>query len=371
MQHDAEIAGYLFEHARDIILVIDAGHGAILDCNAAAETAYGYPRAELLQRTIFELRVEPPRSVSEQMRLADTAGLQFETVHRCKDGRTFPVEVSSSGGTFAGCRCLFSIIRDITERKRLEVEREALLASSQNALALREEFLMIASHELRTPVTNLSLQIQQLCRLIDRRAVRAHLRVVSEAVLHEANRLSSLIDTLLDAQRSKGQLTLELDDVDLSELVRDVIMRLRVRADQVGSKVVVDVPPIRGRWDRVRIDQVVTNLMLNALKYGRGRPVRVVADEDGPLVRLEVIDQGIGVKREDFERIFDKFERAMPTHYGGLGLGLFITRQIVEAHHGEVAVVSVPGVGSTFRVTLPRVAPAAVVSARPTAAAEL
>ena len=117
---------------------------------------------------------------------------------------------------------------------------------------------------------------------------------------------------------------------------------------------VIDVPPIRGRWDRLRIDQVVTNLMLNALKYGRGRPVRVAAGEDGALVRLEVRDQGIGVASEDVQRIWGKFERAVPAHYGGIGLGLFIARQIVEAHQGHVDCESVPGVGSTFRVMLPR-----------------
>jgi signal transduction histidine kinase len=103
----------------------------------------------------------------------------------------------------------------------------------------------------------------------------------------------------------------------------------------------------------MRIDQVVTNLMLNALKYGRGRPIKVAAGEHGPLVRLEVSDQGIGVANEDVHRIWGKFERAVPAHYGGLGLGLFIARQIVEAHHGQVDLESVPGVGSTFRVMLP------------------
>jgi signal transduction histidine kinase len=103
----------------------------------------------------------------------------------------------------------------------------------------------------------------------------------------------------------------------------------------------------------MRIDQVVTNLVLNALKYGRGRPIKVVASEQGSVVRIEVSDQGIGVSMEDVQRIWGKFERAVPAHYGGLGLGLFIARQIVEAHQGQVDVESVPGVGSTFRVMLP------------------
>lgn len=355
MQHDPEITSYVFEHAQDVILVIDADDGRILDANGAAEVAYGYTRPELLALVIFDLRVESCPGVSQQMRLANVDGLLFETVHRRRDGSTFPVEVSSRGDLMPGHRCLFSIVRDITERKRFEAEREELLLATQRALQLRDDFLMVASHELRAPITNVSLQLQQLNRQVERGAPRAQLRVMTDAAFHEMNRLTTLIDALLDAQQAKGQLALDLGDVDLSELVLDVTNRLRTRADQAGSEIVIDVPSIRGRWDRLRIDQVVTNLLLNALKYGRGRPVRVVAGEDGALIRLEVRDHGIGVASEDVQRIWGKFERAVPAHYGGLGLGLFIARQIVEAHHGHVDCESVPGEGSTFRVMLPRV----------------
>ena len=354
MNHDPEITSYLFEHARDIILVVDVDDGTIVDANHAAEVAYGYTRAELLSKRIFELRDGPIGDVEEQIHLADVGGILFETTHRRADGSTFPVEVSSRGDTMTNRRRLFSIIRDITERKRFEAEREELLAATQRALQLRDDFLMIASHELRAPVTNVSLQLQQISRQIDRRAPRAQLRVMSDAAFHETGRLTSLIDALLDAQQAKGRLALELCEVDLAELVHDVAERLRGRADQAGSELQIDVPAIHGRWDRLRIDQVVTNLLLNAFKYGRGRPVRIVAAEQDARVRLEVTDQGIGVSREDVERIWGKFERAVPAHYGGLGLGLFIARQIVEAHDGEVEVESVPGVGSTFRVVLPR-----------------
>ncbi len=354
MHHDPEITSYVFEHARDIILVIDADTGRIVDANGAAEVGYGYTREELLALRIFDLRVEPSPDVTQQMRVANVDGLLFETVHRRRDGSTFPVEVSSRGDLMPGQRCLFSIVRDITERKRFEAEREELLVATQRALQLRDDFLMVASHELRAPVTNVSLQLQQLNRQLDRGAPRAQIRVMADAACHEMNRLASLIDALLDAQQAKGQLALELGEVDLSELVHDVTNRLRTRADQAGSEMVIDVPSIRGNWDRLRIDQVVTNLVLNALKYGRGRPVRVAAGEYGALVRLEVRDQGIGVASEDVQRIWGKFERAVPAHYGGLGLGLFIARQIVEAHQGHVDCESVPGEGSTFAVMLPR-----------------
>ncbi len=354
MKHDPDITGYLFEHARDIILVIDAVTGAIVDANRAAEEAYQYAREELLSLTIFNLRVETSAPVSDQMRIANAEGLLFDTVHRRRDGSTFPVEVSSRGDLMSGRRYLFSIIRDVTERKRFETDREELLAATQRALTLRDDFLMIASHELRTPVTNVSLQLQHLARLIERGAPLESLSAVGDAALRESKRLSTLIDALLDAQVAKGQLALALGEVDLGELVHDVIERLRPRAEQVGSELVVDVATIRGQWDRLRLDQVLTNLLLNALKYGRGRPVHVRARIAGATAEIEIADEGIGVTSENTRRIFDKFERAVPAHYGGLGLGLFIARQIVEAHDGRVEVESTPGVGSTFRVTLHR-----------------
>lgn len=134
--HGAEIASYLFENARDIILVIDAPTGAILDVNRAAETAYGYSRDEFLQMAVFELRVEPAAYVSDQMAHAQSTGVQFETLHRRRDGSIFPVEVSSRGDVIGGRQCLFSIVRDITARKRLESERERSLEETQQALAV-------------------------------------------------------------------------------------------------------------------------------------------------------------------------------------------------------------------------------------------
>src|SRR5688572_17280852 len=105
------------DHVRDICLVIDAADGSLLDCNTAAVIGYGLPRAELLTRTVFDLRVEPPPSVTAQMRRADGEGILFETVHRRADGSTFPVEVSSHGETIDGRRVLISVVRDITERR--------------------------------------------------------------------------------------------------------------------------------------------------------------------------------------------------------------------------------------------------------------
>ncbi|MBA3502188.1 MAG: PAS domain-containing sensor histidine kinase [Myxococcota bacterium] len=353
MRHDSELATYLFEHARDVLLLIDAETGRIVDANRAAQDTYGYTHEDLTSRTIFDLRIEPPTAVSEQMRVANAAGILFEAIHRRANGTEFPVEVSSRGITLRGQRRLFSIVRDITERKRLETERDELLTTTQHALAFRDEFISIASHELRTPVTNVSLQLQQFMRLLDRGASRDELRVMADDALRETWRLSSLIASLLDAQVAKGGLHLERTTVDLGELLRDVTQRLRVRAEEVGTRMTVDVPSIVGHWDRLRIDQVVTNLLVNALKYGRGKPIDIVGRVGAAHATLEIVDRGIGVPASELERIFDKFERAVPSQYGGLGLGLFIARQIVHAHGGSLAVESTPGVGSTFRVSLP------------------
>ena len=111
---------------------------------------------------------------------------------------------------------------------------------------------------------------------------------------------------------------------------------------------------IRGLWDRMRIDQIVSNLISNALKYGAGRPVSISVWADVKDAHIEVRDRGIGIATDDARRIFDRFERAVPTGYGGLGLGLYIAQQAAEAHRGTISVTSAPGLGSTFRVTLPR-----------------
>jgi signal transduction histidine kinase len=144
--------------------------------------------------------------------------------------------------------------------------------------------------------------------------------------------------------------------MDLAEVVRDVISRFSVTASQAGCPVTLDArDDMRGSWDRLRVDQVVTNLLTNALKYGAGKPVHVSLSGDEAHVRVVVEDSGIGIAPEHLSRIFERFGRAVSErHYGGLGLGLYITRQIVESHGGEVHVHSTPGQGSRFEVALPR-----------------
>ncbi|HEY5951119.1 MAG TPA: PAS domain-containing sensor histidine kinase [Kofleriaceae bacterium] len=354
MTEHAEMTGYLFEYARDIILVIDPTTGALVDANLAAVAAYGYSRAELLGMNIFELRVALPAEVEQQMRVANREGVLFDTLHRRKDGSTLPVEVSSRGQDIGGRRLLFSIVRDASERKQFEQERESLLAATQRALALRDEFLMIAAHELRAPVTNFILQLEQLQRSLVRGASSEPMTRASALALRESRRLAALVDMLLGAQIDKTELALQLETFDLRDLANEVIERMRVQAHEMGSQITCELTRVHGRWDRLRIDQVLTNLLHNAVKYGRARPVFLCVRGTETRAIIEVVDEGVGVAQDDVPRILEKFERAMPASYGGLGLGLFIARQIVEAHHGEIVIESVPGKGSRVRVELPR-----------------
>jgi PAS domain S-box-containing protein len=330
----------LFEHVQDIVLMIDAATGQILDANHAAELAYRYPRHELLAHTIFDMRVENPVQVGEQMRTADSAGTLFETVHRRSDGSTFAVEVSSRGDELDGRRVLFSIIRDITARRELE--------------ELRDEFLVLASHELRTPVSNIGLRLQQLVRNGERGGTLERVLGDARLALEELRRLTHLVDTLLDAQVARGQIELVRSELDLGALVRAVAERLRGHAARLGSVLAIETTEVTGSWDRVRLEQVMTNLITNAVKYGAGKPVRVAVTTSDAEARIEVHDEGIGLDRRDIAKIFQKFGRASSTNYGGFGLGLYVVRKLVEAHGGVIEVSSTPGQGATFAVRLPR-----------------
>jgi len=171
----------------------------------------------------------------------------------------------------------------------------------------------------------------------------------------QADRLQRLINDLLDVSRiASGRLELEIDPVDLTQLALEVGARFQDEAVRMGSELsIVAHEPIIGHWDRNRLEQVITNLISNALKYGRGQPIRVSV-EAGACARLSVRDCGVGIAPEDPERIFDRFERASSSrNFGGIGLGLWIVKEITRALGGEVRVDSALGSGSTFTVELP------------------
>jgi PAS domain S-box-containing protein len=247
--------------------------------------------------------------------------------------------------------CVLSF-QDITSLKHVESE----LARSVRD---RDEFLAIASHELRTPLTSLTLQLHALVRHVRKGARRGldpeEVAAKIEPLQRGLTRLTKLVQNLLDISHLRsGRLVLEREEVDASKLVRDVVGRLREELAWAHCPIELRVRPgITGQWDALRLEQVVTNLITNAAKYGSGKPIEVTLEEEGGRARLTVRDHGIGIAAEDQARIFEPFERAVSTrHYGGFGLGLWIVRQIIESMGGTIRVESSPGEGSTFTVEL-------------------
>ena len=240
---------------------------------------------------------------------------------------------------------------DIDDHKRTE---EAL----QRAVVHRDDFLSVASHELRTPLTSLKLELANLGRVAERNegaVPPSRLAEKLEKIGGQADRLHRLINELLDVSRiSAGRLDLEIEDVDLARLALEVGTRFQDEALRVGSELtIVATASVIGQWDRSRLEQVLTNILTNALKYGAGKPVHLSV-EAGSRARIMVRDQGMGIAPADQRRIFERFERASSTrNFGGIGLGLWIVREIARALGGEVRVESALGQGSTFIVELP------------------
>lgn len=228
-------------------------------------------------------------------------------------------------------------------------------------LLMRDEFLKVAGHELRTPLTALKMQIQMISRFLLPQAASRLTEVERIAQMfgrgeRQVDRLGSLVDTLLDVtQIEEGELTLNRARVDLADIVKKIANDLAEDFRSAGCAVeIVAKGPVWGSWDPKRMEQVLRNLLGNAIKYGRGQPIRITVDAAGDTAKLSVRDLGIGLSREDRERIFERFERAAPVErFSGMGLGLYISRRIVEAHGGSVEVESLPGSGATFVVSVP------------------
>lgn len=246
------------------------------------------------------------------------------------------------------------------ERAQAREERERLLRELEEAVRARDQFIGIASHELKTPLTSLSLHVQKLELLLGAGTFSPEsLRPRIELLRRQSERLNALINDLLDVgQLSKGPLQLNRQPISVTQLVREVCARHRDALQRVGCDLTVELQDeVTASVDASRLEQVLGNLLSNAAKYGPGKPVRVALEKAGSELRLSVRDHGIGIDPDDRERIFGRFERAVSDHhYGGLGMGLWIVREIVQAHGGRVGAESVPGAGATFTVLLPRAA---------------
>jgi signal transduction histidine kinase/DNA-binding NarL/FixJ family response regulator len=253
-----------------------------------------------------------------------------------------------------------TLAEEIGRRAGVAIANCRLYREARLAVAARDEFLSIAAHELKTPIAVLQLKLQQVemkqqvsvCGTCEH-AVPADYRGAARQIA----RLGDLVQALLDVSRiAADRVKLEHEEFDVCEVARETIERLGDIATRSRTKIVLRcAEPVRGTWDRLAVERIFANLLSNALKFGAEKPVEVRIGTEREHAVIEVEDHGIGIASEDVDRIFDQFERAVSSrHFGGLGLGLYVTRRLVEHHGGSITVASRAGSGSLFTVRLPR-----------------
>jgi signal transduction histidine kinase len=252
------------------------------------------------------------------------------------------------------------LYRQKFELKTQLEEIEKIKKQLEDSLRLRDEFMSVASHELKTPLTSLTLQSQ----LRKRNLLKGDSTLFSLERLgkmfdsdeKQIKRITHLIDDMLDVTRiNSGKLTMNFEKFDLCEMVRELVERNNDLFLASGCILTCNYcEPAVGNWDRFRIEQVVTNLLTNAMRYGSGSPISVTVKRTKMGCQVSVKDFGRGIAPESHGRIFERFERAESSgHIAGLGLGLYIVKQIVEAHHGKISLESELGKGASFTVELP------------------
>jgi len=249
--------------------------------------------------------------------------------------------------------------------KIVELESEVLIA--QQNVRQRDEFLSIASHELKTPLTSMLLQTQTALHNIRNVSLEhfsiAHLLTMLESVENQTKRLSKMINDLLNVSiLATGNIQIEKEEVDLGQVAKDVLSDFSNRLEKEGYKTIVTVDEsVIGQWDKVRIEQAISNLLSNSIKYGQQKPIEIQVRKKEGWGQFIIKDEGIGITKEQQKRIFNLFERAVsPEQYKGLGVGLYITSQIVKAHEGSIRVQSNGRHGTTFIVSLPLKIPATI-----------
>lgn len=377
-------ARLMFEGVKDYSMIMLDVNGCVTSWNEGARRIKGYEASEIIGKhfSVFysEHDIQMGKCEYELKEAINTGRYEEEGWRLRKDGTRFWAStlitaIREKHGKVVG---FSKVTRDITDRKRAEdllrmsyvtlekrVEErthELLKANEQLQIAVqtRDEFLSIASHELRTPMTPLKLQIQSLIAHIQRKTLSSlseeRMKRIVETTDRSLSRLSGLVDNLLDVSRlNSGKFSLNYESTSFNELTQDILERFKSQIAVSGCHVKLnDEIQVQASVDRLRIDQVIVNLLTNALKYGDKKPIQITLKTEGGFAQVIVSDRGKGISEENLPLIFEKFERAgAKTDVGGLGLGLYITKQIVDAHNGFITVASEVGRGSTFTVKIP------------------
>jgi PAS domain S-box-containing protein len=375
----------LVESVKDYAIFMMGTDGTILSWNAGAERIKGYKASEIIGKkfTTFYTQADIDRHHPEnELRLALANGKYEEEGWRVrKNGNHFWANVvitplfDKSNHQHIG---FAKVTRDLTEKKladdllkmayadlekKVEERTKELQQANEQlteAVHTRDEFLSIASHELRTPLTPLKLQIQNFVHQIRKNNLlnvsEEKLKRMADTCERSVARISTLIDNLLDVSRiNAGKLTLNLEPIELKSVCEELLDRFKQETINSGSEVSFHASKaIDGSLDRIRFEQIFLNLLTNSLKYGNKNPVVITLEKEDENAILTFSDKGLGISEQNISRIFERFERVSENKdVSGLGLGLFITRQIVEAHGGTISASSKEHEGSVFTVILP------------------
>lgn len=352
----------LVEYSLDAVVGINS-KSLIIDWNLQAEKIFGRKREDAIGKRISDILIPP------EFREAHLQGIKHylktgfgpilnkrtELVAMHSSGNRFSIELTVSPIRIDNEILFYSFARDITERKRVE---EAL----KEALREKDEFISICSHELKTPITSMKLQFQLADRMIkDHNKLVFQEESVSRRVsmtLKQIEKMSKLIEDMLDVVKIPlGKLEQDKKPIEINAFTEEVYFNFFDQLDALGikSSLKKSDSELFVLGDSYRLEQALSNLITNAIKYGEGKPINIVIESSKNTVFLSVYDEGKGIASEDLGKIFMRYTRLESKNMaGGLGLGLYITKNIVEGHGGVITVESKPGHGAKFMIKLPR-----------------
>jgi PAS domain S-box-containing protein len=350
------------ENAMDAVVAMDQ-LGIVIYWNHQAEKIFGWSRSEAMGTSMSSLIVPPRYRIPHERGLRQyletgkgpilNKRIEIQAIR--KDGSEIPIELAITP-IKSNEKITFSVfLRDISERLR---EKENL----HQAIHARDEFISLCSHELKTPLTSMKIHFQLAKKLSDKDDPRAFEHEAVKKRISLANkqiaRMGRLIENMLDVSRiSSGTLDLNKTSVNIPKLIADIVESFQDQMElaKIDLQIINKGPSaFMVTLDVNRMEQVIGNLISNAIKYGERRPILIEIDKRRDQMVLSFTDQGLGIDIKNYERIFERYERAInPSEISGLGLGLYISKQIIEAHDGRLVVSSQIGRGSTFTIEVP------------------